>query len=156
MKEESVKTRFDLVPWAAVGDIADVLGIGARKYTANNWCRGTEWGRYYAALCRHIFAWWRGEDLDSETGKSHLAHAGCCLLFLMEYQRNSWGVDDRFTGPDGQEFTKGDGLKSAPFDFDYELYKEVLKCHPRDDEQSLKFATEWNSSEIDHINLGLD
>lgn len=156
MKEELVKTRFDLVPWAAVNDIADVLSYGSQKYSANNWCRGTEWGRYFAALCRHIFAWWRGEDNDKETGFSHLAHAGCCLLFLMEYQRNSWGTDDRFTGPDGQDFTKGDGLKSAEFEFNYETYQEVLKCHPLDDAQSLKFSTDWKSSEVDPINLGLD
>jgi hypothetical protein len=109
----SAKTRFDLIPFAAVGEIADVLAYGAEKYSANNWCRGTEWGRYFSALCRHIFAWWRGEDRDPETGFSHLAHAGCCLLFLMEYQRNAWGTDDRFSGPDGQSFTKYDGRGSS-------------------------------------------
>ena len=103
------KTRFDLIPWQAVGDIADVLGYGARKYSSNNWCRVTEWRRYFAAHCIHLFAWWRGEDNDSETGYYHLAHAGCCLLFLMEYQRYGWGTDDRFTGPDEEAFTKGDG-----------------------------------------------
>jgi hypothetical protein len=56
-----------------------------------------------------MFAWWRGEDTDPETGLSHLAHAGCCLMFLMEYQRNSWGTDDRLKGPDGGEFKKADG-----------------------------------------------
>ena len=76
------------MPWRAIAEITDVLSLGAEKYSANNWCRGTEWGRYFAALCRHVFAWWQGEDLDPETGKSHLAHAGCCLIFLMEYQRN--------------------------------------------------------------------
>lgn len=105
----AAKTRFDLIPFDAVGEIADVLAYGAQKYSANNWCRGTEWGRYFAALCRHIFAWWRGEDKDPETGFSHLAHAGCCLLFLMEYQRNAWGTDDRFCCPDGEQFTKHDG-----------------------------------------------
>lgn len=107
----SSKTRFDLIPFAAVGEIADVLAYGAQKYSANNWCRGTSWGRYFAALCRHVFAWWRGENTDPETGLSHLAHAGCCLLFLMEYQRNGWGIDDRFTGPDGEAFTKHDGVE---------------------------------------------
>jgi len=106
--ESATKPRLELVPWAAVSEIAEVLTFGAAKYDANNWCRGARWGRYFAALCRHIFAWWSGEEKDPETGKSHLAHAGCCLLFLMEYQRNGWGSDDRFKGPDNQPFVKHD------------------------------------------------
>lgn len=107
--ESAVKPRLDLVPWASIEEIAEVLTFGARKYEDNNWARGARWGRYFAALCRHIFAWWRGEDKDSETGLSHLAHAGCCLIFLMEYSRNGWGTDDRFRGPDSQRFVKHDG-----------------------------------------------
>lgn len=103
------KTRYDLVPFEAIAEIADVLEYGAQKYSANNWCRGADWSRYFAALCRHVFAWWNGEDRDPETGFSHLAHAGCCLVFLMQYQRHSWGTDDRFTGPDDQPFRKADG-----------------------------------------------
>jgi hypothetical protein len=113
------KTRFDLVPFTAIGEIADVLAYGANKYTANNWCRGTKWGRYFSALCRHIFAWWRGEDRDPETGFSHLAHAGCCLIFLMEFQRNHWGTDDRFQGPDKEEFTKDDGRADSVLAAEY-------------------------------------
>ncbi len=74
----------------------------------------------------------------------------------MEYERNAWGTDDRFTGPDGEVFTKGDGLGKDNFEFDYELYQEVLKCHPLDDLQSLKFATEWSPAQVDRIDLGLD
>lgn len=107
--ESAVKPRFDLVPWPAIEEIAQVLTFGAAKYSDNNWARGARWGRYFAALCRHIFAWWRGEDKDPETGYSHLAHAGCCLVFLMSYQRNGWGTDDRFRGPDQKVFRKNDG-----------------------------------------------
>lgn len=155
-----MKTRFDLLPWNSITDITDVLTSGADKYGASNWCRGTDWSRYFSALCRHIFAWWTGEDRDPETGRSHLAHAGCCLLFLMEYQRNSWGTDDRIPVPDGEVFVKDDERKThtslSPIcEFDYELYKEVLKCHP-EDLQSLKFSTEWTPAHVDHIDLGLD
>jgi hypothetical protein len=106
--ENASKPRLDLLPPAAMEAIADGLAFGASKYGANNWCRGARWGRYYAALLRHLWAWWRGEDNDSESGLSHLAHAGCCLMFLMEYQRNGWGSDDRFRGPDGEAFRKDD------------------------------------------------
>lgn len=112
--ESQHKPRLELVPWESVAEIAEVLTFGAEKYGANNWCRGARWGRYFAALCRHIFAWWSGQDKDPETGKSHLAHAGCCLLFLMEYQRNRWGSDDRFKEPDNQPFQKDDGLSDQP------------------------------------------
>jgi len=107
--ESASKPRLDLLPPPAIEAIAEVLTFGASKYGANNWCRGARWGRYYAALLRHIFAWYRGQDLDPETGLSHLAHAACCLVFLMEYQRNGWGADDRFRGPDGEQFQKSDG-----------------------------------------------
>ena len=117
----NTKTRYDLVPFGALAQIADVLAYGADKYEANNWARGTAWSRYFSALCRHIFAWWCGEDLDSETGLSHLAHAGCCLLFLLEYQRNGWGSDDRFRGPDSQPFTKHDGRVAIKLQQDLDL-----------------------------------
>ena len=107
--ESAGKVRLDLVPTAAIEQVAAVLTFGARKYGDNNWCRGARWGRYYAAALRHVFAWWRGEDRDLETGLSHLAHAVCCLLFLMEYQDNGWGADDRLRESDGGEFKKADG-----------------------------------------------
>ena len=149
------KTRFDLVPWAAITDIADILTFGAQKYADNNWCRGTEWSRYYSALCRHIFAWWQGEDLDPETGKSHLAHAGCCLVFLMEYQRNQWGTDDRFTGPDDQEFVKADGIRdqvvneAEQFLNEYAKDFSALANTPFTEEQLVipgleEFLQDWN------------
>jgi hypothetical protein len=140
--EESAKPRLDLVPYAAVSQIAEVLTFGAAKYGDNNWCRGARWGRYFAALQRHVTAWWGGEELDPETGKPHLAHAGCCLLFLMEYQRNGWGTDDRFVGPDGSEFKKDDGTpppapdwlaaNGAPPDVRKAIYDEFNKDRARE------------------------
>lgn len=107
--ESATKPRFELVPWPAIEEITQVLTFGAAKYEDNNWTRGARWGRYFAALCRHIFAWWGGENKDPETGFSHLAHAGCCVLFLLSYEQNGWGTDDRFRGPDRQAFRKDDG-----------------------------------------------
>lgn len=115
-----MKTRYDLVPFGAVGAIADVLAYGAEKYGAHNWTRGAAWSRYFAALCRHLFAWWRGELADPDTGHSHLAHAGCCLLFLLEYQLQGWGEDDRFRQPDSEPFHKDDGRGKLLMDLDWD------------------------------------
>ena len=107
--ESATKPRWDLIPSGAIEEIAQVLAFGANKYGEHNWARGAAWHRYFRALCSHVFAWWRGEDRDPETGLNHLAHAGCCLVFLMEYQRHGWGTDDRFRVPDDKPFTKHDG-----------------------------------------------
>jgi hypothetical protein len=39
--------------------------------------------RYFDAAQRHLLAWWAGEKEDPETTLSHLAHASCCVLFLL-------------------------------------------------------------------------
>jgi hypothetical protein len=83
-KLDGGKTRWDLLPWAQVESVARVLTYGAQKYSDNNWQSvvGLR-GRYLAAAVRHVVAWVRGEYLDRESSEPHLAHAVCCLLFLM-------------------------------------------------------------------------
>jgi hypothetical protein len=83
-KDDTGKLRYDLLPDAPISEIVAVLTFGARKYAPDNWRKVSDWrGRYYAALQRHLAAWRMGEKTDSESGLSHLAHAGCCLVFLM-------------------------------------------------------------------------
>lgn len=90
MKFDSRKPRWSLLPKGTVLQIIEVLEFGAAKYAENNW-RHVENGhqRYYDALMRHMEAWWLGEKTDPESGLSHLAHAGCCLMFLLWFDRNS-------------------------------------------------------------------
>lgn len=84
LKFDGRKPRWSLMPKGTVLQIIEVLEFGAAKYAENNWQHvpnGRQ--RYYDALMRHIESWWRGEKNDPESGLSHLAHAGCCLVFLM-------------------------------------------------------------------------
>lgn len=70
-----------------------------------NWEKGMKWGRVFGALQRHLWAWWQGKgpttksflfgELDSETGMSHLWHAGACVVFLISYEERKVGEDDR-------------------------------------------------------------
>lgn len=94
-KADGGKPRIDLIPPEMIFETAEVLTIGAAKYSPNNWAAGSDWSRYFSALQRHLWAWQGGENTDPETGKSHLAHASCCLAFLMAYQARGVGTDDR-------------------------------------------------------------
>ena len=94
-KDDSGKTPWHLMPPDALNQIAQVLAFGATKYGDRNWEKGMNWSRPFSALMRHMWAWWRGERCDPETGLSHLAHAGCCILFLLSYEVRGGGNDDR-------------------------------------------------------------
>lgn len=87
--------RFDLIPWDSVAAIARVYSFGSKKYSPHNWRRGYAWSLSFAALMRHLTAWWEGEDLDRESGMSHLAHAGFHILSLLWYSIRGMGKDDR-------------------------------------------------------------
>lgn len=94
-KDDADKAPYDLLAPEAMEGIAQVLAFGAAKYEPRNWEKGMRWGRPFAALMRHMWAWWRGEKADPETGFSHLWHAGCCLMFLIAYEAREEGEDDR-------------------------------------------------------------
>ena len=89
IKFDTVKRRWDLMPFAELDDVADILTSGAVKYADDNWkIVPDKEKRYKAALMRHVSAYMQGEKNDKETGKSHLAHAVCCALFLMWGDKN--------------------------------------------------------------------
>ncbi len=96
VKHDSGKVRMDLLSPIALEEIAKVMTFGAKKYGDNNWRKGILWSRVFGALMRHAWAYWRGENLDPETGLSHLAHCGCCVMFLLEYSQTRIELDDRY------------------------------------------------------------
>lgn len=96
VKHDQEKPRTDLLPSAPLLAIAEVLTFGANKYSAHNWRGGFDYSRLLGSALRHILAYNDGEDKDSESGLSHLAHAACCLLFLLEQEAKGTGKDDRY------------------------------------------------------------
>lgn len=94
-KFDQGKPMLALLPFAALEEVGQVLTYGSKKYDPHNWRAGMAWSRLISACLRHIFAFVRGEDKDPETGLSHLAHACCCLLFLIEYTSTRSEFDDR-------------------------------------------------------------
>ena len=95
-KFDQDKPPVQLLSSVALISIAEVLQFGAKKYAPHNWRKGFVWSRLLGAAMRHILAFNDGEDKDPETGLSHLAHAGCCIMFLIEFEKTQKELDDRF------------------------------------------------------------
>ena len=96
LKFDAEKLRMDLIPPEVVESLAKVLGYGAAKYGENNYQAGIRWSRYYAALLRHLFAWWGGEDDDPESGFHHLDHVlANAAILLMFVRKGAKKWDDR-------------------------------------------------------------
>jgi len=84
-----------LLPPLAMKATAEVLTFGAEKYEPDNWKHVPDSKRrYFDAMQRHLWAWKEGEQNDPESGKNHLAHALCCLMFLYEHDI-MYSVDDK-------------------------------------------------------------
>ena len=96
MKFDGDKLPVNLLSSEALNQTAAVLKFGADKYHAHNWRDGFAWSRPLAAAMRHIMAFNDGEDKDPESGLSHLAHAACCIMFLLEFEKTHPELDDRY------------------------------------------------------------
>jgi hypothetical protein len=100
LRDNKGKPRLSLVPSELEAAVAEVIWKSSDraggKYPLQNWRKGLPWSEVAESAIRHLkkFAQ-EGEDLDHETGLSHLAHAACNLAFLLWYQKNRPNLDDR-------------------------------------------------------------
>jgi hypothetical protein len=95
IKHDQGKLRYDLIPPHALEELAKVYTQGAEKYGEYNWSKGITWSRIFAAIMRHLWAFWKGEDIDSDSGISHVTHAMWGCFTLVEYYKSHPELDDR-------------------------------------------------------------
>lgn len=93
-KDDAGKLRYDLIPPEAFAEVVRVYTAGSAIYEDRNWEKGTNWGRYFAAMMRHAWAWWAGGSRHDE-GMHHLASVAWYCLALMHYEARRLGTDDR-------------------------------------------------------------
>jgi len=93
-KLDNEKPMLDLVLGdfaRALQEVGKVGTMGARKYSEHGWLsvdRGET--RYLSAGLRHYFFYREGEEIDPESGLSHLAHSAWNALAVLElYLRNN-------------------------------------------------------------------
>lgn len=90
-KDDKGKPDFSLVDASFEEGIAKVRTFGASKYGPHSWEKiENAKERYYAALRRHLCAYRKGEQIDSESGLSHLLHVAtnCMFLYVLEMSEN--------------------------------------------------------------------
>lgn len=79
---------LDVMP--ALKDMVAVMEFGASKYERNNWQKGFPKEKLLDSLLRHVDAFYSGEDVDPESGLSHVGHILCNAAFLAyHYGSNS-------------------------------------------------------------------
>ena len=129
VKGDSGKRRWRFFPWVELGEVADVLDKGATRYAPDNWKSVADAeGRYFDAAMRHLLdGYASGEYIDDPAkggdGKSHLAHAICCLLFLMWFG-NKNGKRSPFATP-AEEAAEETDVPGISFDDFEELRREI-------------------------------
>ncbi len=112
LKFDGEKPRLDLLDFEALEGLAKVLTMGANKYGDWNWKLGIDNSRLVAALLRHLSAYQRGEDVDPESGLSHVDHIGANWMFLSANVKQRPDRDDRWipgTGSPSNQLPPNEG-----------------------------------------------
>lgn|SRR5678816_2353424 len=90
------KPPLHVIPGNVLVEVGIAMAEGAAKYGPHNW-RKIPIGAaaYYDAALRHLIAWWEGEDLDPDSGISHVTKAIAGLVVLRDAQLAGTCQDDR-------------------------------------------------------------
>lgn len=75
------KLKWSLVHFASLEPMIKVLEKGALKYSARNWAKKMEEKTLLESAQRHLAALIDGEQIDPETGESHIGHLMCNCMF---------------------------------------------------------------------------
>lgn len=90
------KVPFSVLPAPVLGEVGLAMLEGSRKYGRHNYREaGVMASVYYDACLRHVTSWWEGEDIDIDSGLSHISKAVAGLIVLRDCMMNNNWTDDR-------------------------------------------------------------
>ena len=90
------KVPLHTLPCGPIMELGLAMMEGGRKYGTHNYrAINVRTSTYYNAVMRHVMAWWEGEDIDPDSGISHLIKAMACLLVLRDSMLMGNCTDDR-------------------------------------------------------------
>lgn len=91
-----LKTPLSTIPATVLAEVGVGMYEGARKYGRHNFrVIGVRASVYYDATMRHLMAWWEGEDIDPDSGLSHITKAICSLVVIRDAMIQEMMADDR-------------------------------------------------------------
>lgn len=90
------KAPMSTVSAAVMAEVGVAMLEGAAKYGRHNYrAVGVRASVYYDATLRHLFAWWEGENIDPDSGMSHITKAITSLVVLRDAMIQGKVTDDR-------------------------------------------------------------
>ena len=90
------KAPISTISGAVIAELGVAMLEGARKYGRHNYrISGVRASVYRDAAFRHLNKWWEGEDIDPDSGLSHIIKAIASLAVLRDAQIFDNWVDDR-------------------------------------------------------------
>ena len=90
------KAPLSCVPMNVVAEMGVGMLEGAAKYGRHNYRGvGVRTSVYFDAAMRHLIAFWEGEDIDADSGLSHISKALVTLAVLRDSQMRGNCTDDR-------------------------------------------------------------
>ena len=88
--------QFSTVPTTVLAEVGVGMLEGARKYGRHNYrVAGVRASVYLDASIGHLMQWWEGEDIDADSGLSHITKAICSLFVLRDAMIQGMLTDDR-------------------------------------------------------------
>lgn len=92
----SKKPSLTVLPMPALYEVAAAFMEGAAKYRRHNWREaGIRTSVYVDAAFRHLTSFWEGEDIDPDSGLSHVSKAIAGLMILRDAMMRDNVTDDR-------------------------------------------------------------
>lgn len=90
------KVPMSAVSAPVMAEIGVAMLEGAAKYGRHNYrAVGVRSSVYYDSTMRHLMAWWEGEDVDVDSGMSHVTKAITSLVVLRDAMIQGMCTDDR-------------------------------------------------------------
>ncbi|WP_417659979.1 dATP/dGTP diphosphohydrolase domain-containing protein [Pseudidiomarina sp.] len=91
-----MKAPMSTVSAPVMAEVGVAMLEGALKYGRHNYrAVGVRASVYYDATMRHLMDWWEGQDIDPDSGMSHITKAITSLVVLRDSMIQENWVDDR-------------------------------------------------------------